>query len=303
MIRAVLLPLDGSPFAEQALPLALTVARQAGACLQVVQVHVPLVYVEKLQVLDNTWDTRLRERERAYLDAVVTRLAGSGGVPTTATLLTGPVAEALAGHAASTGADFILMTTHGRGGLSRFWLGSVTDEMVRRCPIPVVVIRPVEPAAPEEPGGFGRVLIPLDGSELAEEILTPAVTLGRLTQAAYTLLRVVIPPPLAGLNLTGYAAAGLDLPAVEQLTRNARSYLEGVAARLRDQGLRVSTGVAVHPQPAVAILEEARNGGADLIALETHGRRGLTRLMMGSVADKVVRGAARPVLVHRHRSA
>src|SRR5262249_43029544 len=89
----------------------------------------------------------------------------------------------------------------------------------------------------------------------------------------------------------------------QQLRRQAHAYLGQVADRLRGRSLRVTTRVAVAEQPATAILQEAENQGADLIALETHGRGGLSRLFLGSVADKVVRGASVPVLVHRPAAA
>jgi len=84
-----------------------------------------------------------------------------------------------------------------------------------------------------------------------------------------------------------------------QLRAEAQAYLDGVAAPLRGRGLRVETRVVAEEQPALGILREAEAVGADLIAMETHGRHGLSRLLRGSVADKVVRGGVVPVLLHR----
>jgi nucleotide-binding universal stress UspA family protein len=118
-----------------------------------------------------------------------------------------------------------------------------------------------------------RVLVPLDGSALAKEALGPAVALGALMQAEYTLLQVV--------------GSGQDQAA-------ARSSLERVAERLRERSLQVQARVAIYEHPAAAILDEAQAHRIDLIALATHGHGGLKRLVLGSVADKVVRGATRP---------
>jgi len=139
--------------------------------------------------------------------------------------------------------------------------------------------------------------VPLDGSARAEKILESATSLGALWEAEYVLARVVAPVPVAGLDLAGYAPGGLDLPEMERRLQQAHDYLDGVAARLRGRALRVRTSVLVHRHPAVGIHEAAETEGADLIALATRGHGGLKRLLLGSVADKVIRAASTPVLV------
>jgi len=303
MFRSVLVPLDGSRFGEQALPLALTVARRAGARLELVHKHVPPapLHPDGMLAREHALDTTSRAQEQAYLDGVAGRLARAGNITVTSALVEGPTVEALDEHAVGTGADLVVMTTHGRGPLSRFWLGSVADALLRRLPMPVLLVRPGEEEEPDRTAApaLRHVLVPLDGSPHAEEILKPALALGALTGADYTLLRVVEPVPVVGVDLPGYAAAGTDLASLDKLQGDARVYLNGVAARLRGQGLHVQTRVAVNAQAAGAILDEAGRRGQDLIALETHGRGGLARLLLGSVADKVLRGATTPVLVHR----
>jgi nucleotide-binding universal stress UspA family protein len=299
MFHSILVALDGSAFGEQALPLALELARRAGANLQLVHVHDPgadrlLTYY--------ALDPRVKEEERAYLEAVVRRLTAQADVPVDPILLSGPVAETLQEYARATGADLVVMTTHGRGPLSRFWLGSVADRLVRSLPLPLLLVRPQEPLAPlEAPASLRRILILLDGSDLAEQILDPALALGNLMQAEYTLLRVIKPVPVYGLDLTGYAPGALDQSILKQIQEGAQTYLDGVAERLRARSLKVCTRVTVYPQAAAAILDEARAGDSQLIALTTHGRGGLRRLLLGSVADKVVRQATIPVLVQHPR--
>jgi nucleotide-binding universal stress UspA family protein len=309
MYRSLLVPLDGSDFGEHALPLALGLARRLGAALQVVRVYVPPwgVYAELGGHYDETVDRALRERDREYLDAVVKRLATIADIPLSSALLDGPVADMIDRHAAATGADLLVMTTHGRGPLARFWLGSVADALVRQGSIPVLVVRPQE-AAPDlaqEPV-VRRVLIPLDGSALAEQVLEPALALGAATQAEYTLLRVVQPMIPGGHIPASAKVSGLREPLLKQLqalhrqeSTEAQEYLERIAERLRARALTVQTRVVSQERPATAILEDASAHGADLIALATHGRGGLKRLLLGSVADKVLRGGATPVLVYR----
>jgi nucleotide-binding universal stress UspA family protein len=299
MYRSLLLPLDGSALAEHALPWALSIARRAGATLHVALVHVsaPVLYADSLP-LGDVWDTKHLHQERAYLDGVVRRLAAASAVPVTATLLEGPVvADTLSGQATATGADLVVLTSHGRGPLSRFWLGSVADEMMRRAAPPLLLVRPRE-AAPDftaEPV-LRHLLIPLDGSALAEQVLEPAVALGRLMQADYALVRSYGPRVSPGLDPLTYAllAGGSG----ERQEAEARAYLDRVAEQLKNQGLEVRTHVVFGQHPASAILDTAQRLAVDGIALATHGRRGLPRLLLGSVADKVLRGASVPVLVH-----
>jgi nucleotide-binding universal stress UspA family protein len=194
-----------------------------------------------------------------------------------------PVTDALHEHAEAVGCDLVVMTTHGRSLLSRAWLGSVTDSFVRRASMPVLLVRPGEgePARAVEPV-FRHMLIPLDGSALAEQILPFAAALGIPTETTYTLLQVVAPVVL------GYApyahTVGLDERVLDEMRAEARAYLEEIAGRLRAQGAQVRTAVVVG-EPALAILDYAGEHGADLVALSTHGRGGLARLLLGSVAD------------------
>jgi nucleotide-binding universal stress UspA family protein len=160
-------------------------------------------------------------------------------------------------------------------------------------------LHPAEPVPPiEHPPVFRHILIPLDGSELAEQILEPALALGDLTQAAYTLVHVV-----ELFVLPGYAplaqAVHLDAEMTQTVRDERQRYLDDLAQRLRAGGRQVHTRTLLGAQPAVAILDAAQAQGADLIALATHGRTGLARLLIGSVADKVRRGADMPVLLYR----
>jgi nucleotide-binding universal stress UspA family protein len=265
------------------------------------------VYGELGGLYDETTDRVLRERDRAYVDAVVQRLAAVAGISPSSALLDGSVADAISRHAVATGADLLVMTTHGHGPLARFWLGSVADALVRQASVPILLVQPQE-AAPDlarEPV-VRRVLIPLDGSELAEQVLEPALALGAATQAEYTLLRVVKLPILVSYDPGGARVSGISEPLLKQLhdlyhrqETEAHDYLERLAGSWRARSLTVQTRVVSHEQPAAAILDDAQKSTVDLIALATQGRGGLKRLLLGSVADKVVRGAAMPVLVYR----
>jgi nucleotide-binding universal stress UspA family protein len=295
MYHSVMVPLDGSPFGEHALPYALNIARQTGA-----QLHLAHVYIVPPPESGDVVDAELRAHEQAYLESLVPRVQPHSPGPITTIQLDGSIATELHNYALAIKADLVVMTTHGRGAISRFWLGSVADKLVRQLPMPVLLVRPHEPApdfvhAPV----FKQILIPLDGSALAEQILPYALALGRLTQAEYTLLQAI--PPMVRAYGTELYGAGWDDQVLEQARTNARAYLDGVAAPLRAEGLRVRT-VVVDEFPVGAILEYARAQAVDLIALATHGRSGVARWLLGGVADKVVRGATLPVLLYRPQS-
>ncbi len=300
MYRTLLVPLDGSRFGEHALPLAAGIARRAGAALRLARVHPPAPVGEGVAAFATekaAWAVA-----KSYLEEVAGRLGACAGIKPTTCVLDGPVADTLREYAIGQGVDLVVMSTHGRGPFSRFWLGSVADQLAHCLPMPLLLVRPHDaPVDLAREPVLKRLLVGLDGSPLAEEVLGPALALARLTGAAVALLRVVPPPPVYGMDLPPYAAAGAsaDLEILEDLRREADAYLTGVATRLRGEGHAVEARVVVHAHAATALLEEAERAGCDLIALATHGRRGLPRLFLGSVADKVVRGAAVTVLLHR----
>jgi nucleotide-binding universal stress UspA family protein len=128
------------------------------------------------------------------------------------------------------------------------------------------------------------------------------VELARLFDAQITLVRVNQPVTARASGTEGNVGllAGPDSLSelVQHQTTAAQSYLDAMAAKLASEGVRVRTHVVLQQQPADGILEEAETVHADLIAIETHGRRGLARLLWGSVADRVVRGGEVPVLLH-----
>ncbi|HSL71468.1 MAG TPA: universal stress protein, partial [Longimicrobiales bacterium] len=207
--------------------------------------------------------------------------------------------SALEAYVREAGIELIVMTTHGRGGLSRAWLGSVADSLVRSINVPVLLFRPRgDDAAEARAFRLRHILIPVDGSDLSEHVIDHAIWLGRLTGARYTLMQVVAPP--FGVPATDVIpVAPLAPQDVESLRSLATAYLEQVANRLRGDGLQVDTVVVVQTQSAPGILEEALQCGADLIAMATHGRGGWQRVALGSVADKVLRGTSVPLLILR----
>ncbi len=296
MYANVLLPVDGSSFSEQAIPYAAAIARRAGARLHVVLVHTPLArHAADIAAtpLFESWEHRFREREASYLEDLVSRL-GAGGVDAVAVKSEGDVAQRLIQRAKSE-ADLLVMATHGRGGLERAWLGSVADEVVHHVRLPVLLV----PAQAEESGredpSLDDVLVATDGSEAAAAATREAAQIARLFGGRLTLLRVVSVP--AGLSSPYIPhAAQLDRETTERRQEEVQRFLDGAAEQLAD-GLDVRTHATLGYHPARGILDAISELDCDLVALGTHRRTRLARIVLGSVADKVVRASPVPVLV------
>lgn len=278
--RMILVPVDGSTTAEAALPLAVAIGKKMGA-------EVRLALVREASSFD----------AQAYMDNtaewVRERLAG-GYAAVSAVILEGDATSALCVEAEA--ADFVVMSTHGHGGFERMWLGSVTDRLLRRASASVIVVKPGwERAVSYE--SIEKIVVPLDGSDLAERAAASAVALAGLFGASVTLFRVVSPAGIASVSLhdTPSTAAGL----LKALKNEARRYLESVRKGLTDLSCTIDVAVGVERSPASGILHFVRERRAGMIVMTAQTRRHLSRVFLGSVTDKVVRGSPVPVLVVR----
>ncbi|HEU5171076.1 MAG TPA: universal stress protein [Gemmatimonadales bacterium] len=296
-LRELMLPLDGSALAEQALPVAERLARRAGAVLHLVSVHTPLSPLVLASAGAET--TRLADREalqwlRDYLDAKTDALRGTGGLEVRSALLEGTPATALAQYAGAKEIGLTILTTHGHGGLSRLWLGSVADRLLCEGARPVLALHP---QAQPQPMEFHRVLVGVDGEPHSQAVLEAGVTLGSsLGVERYTLVQVIQPPFSSLTGMTG-PRRYIGPTWMERRRAEVDQELDRLAEPYRTRGVLVSSLVVVAAAVAGQLIELARSTGTDLVAIGTHGARGIERLILGSVADKVVRGASQPVLV------
>ncbi len=279
MLRRILVPLDGSPFGESSLPFALELARRGSGSIELVHVR------------PASGDSAPDADGAARLRQLAGRIEAETGVETCSVLLTGDVVTELERRATES-ADLIAMATHGRTGPSRAWLGSLAEALVSRAGVPLLLIRPPE----EGQAGLGasavdHLLIPLDGSAFAEQVLPLAQAVLALGSDARATLLVSVSAEDAASKFAG--PAPYDVRAERD---RAEAYLERVLGRMA-----VPTGrrIIVSDSVARAILQVAAEDDVDLIAMATHGRSGLTRLLLGSVADKVLRGTHKPVLLLR----
>jgi nucleotide-binding universal stress UspA family protein len=292
--RAVLVPLDGSPESEQAIPVGEAVARRAGARLDFAMVLQPpsaLALSSELPAAAAEVEREARAQATDYLEGKAEAARGAFGLAVTAALLDGPAAGALADYVRTRGIGLVVMTTHGRGGLSRWWLGSVADRLVRRTPAPVLLLHPRESP---QPTAFRRILVALDG-EGDEAVLEPALALGSLGRGASYILIRVVPPATPVVGALPAYSTHLGTWAKRQ-DIEARNHLARLSATLRARGVEVSTEVVPADRVAETLLDTARARSVDLVAVGTHGAGPAERLILGSVADKVIRGAEQPVL-------
>ena len=298
MFRSILVPLDGSPLAEHALPFALSIAAKTGATVHVALVHVPDAYGEYAPPHSNDLDLEAKAREQAYLNALRGRLASAFKGAVQVHHLEGIVQETLVEEITERKVDLVVMNAHGWGYTSRALLGSVSDYLMRHLDIPLLLMHSEVPMTElNRPISFRRILVPLDGSDLAETVLGPAQMLGELWKAEFRLVRAVSPPHHY-LGSIGEDPHGPHQGIVDKTMHRLGGELEKVALEMRRKSPVVETHVRVNRKVAAAILDEATTAGCDLIAISTHARGGLPRLLLGSVADKVVRGAHTPVLVY-----
>jgi nucleotide-binding universal stress UspA family protein len=281
----IMVPLDGSAFAEAALPLAYDLARRHGSDVHLVRVHQPPLPVKRSGG-DPAFDLDLEREGRWYLDVLLGRIEAHERARSVTAHPHGPVVESLSRYIADHGIDLVVMTTHARGGLSRAWLGSVADGLVRQAAAPVLLLRPGRQGLPLAGAGpvFRRILLPVDGGAAQERMAEYAIAAAGTAGVAYTLLRVVT---------EGALSTRRALP--RRATVQATVELE--AERLRAHGVRVQPQVVVNDDPADAILRHAAEHDIDLIAMATRSRGGMERLLLGSVADRVVRQAGIPVLL------
>jgi nucleotide-binding universal stress UspA family protein len=301
-----MVPLDGTRFAEAALPAAMYLARRDGLSLHLVSVWQPLVGLFDSSGWIEQTDHERQSLRQIYIARVSRQVEAASGRPVSAQYLEGRPGEVLPPLPAQHGVDLVVMATHGYGPIARVSLGSVADQMVRKGTAPVFLVRPDEepsevPLKPAAP--FRRIVVPLDGSEMAEKALQRSVLRGFGEPVDIKLLRVIsFPSPL--FVPEGGVAIELDDRIVRDEVEAAEAYLRRVAGRLGSWSCAVTVDVRTAVSPWAGIADFAAANGCDLIAMSTHGRGGAARLLLGSVADRVVRGSTVPVLLfHPERSA
>jgi nucleotide-binding universal stress UspA family protein len=278
LFERILVPLDGSETAEAALAYVALLPSE----------RVRLLAVESDRANLTAVCTTARDC-RTYLEAVAAPLREQGRDVDTLVAFGNPAEQILALAAA---ADLVVLGSHGHGGVKRFVLGSVADEVARHAPVPVMVVRggAVLPPAVQ----FTRIVVPLDGSDLAEQAVPVAAAVAADLGVPVHLMRVLDVDALRATVQAGIHAAAAYLRSQEEIQRYAEEYLAEQVQQLRNRDL-TATAEVLTGSPAVTLLDAIRPD--DLVVMTTHGRGGVRRWLLGSVADKLVRAAAAPVLL------
>lgn len=292
MIGKILVPLDGSEAAESVLPYVERIAVATNASVLL------LAAVDR----PRDWGTYTagdlkgeRHEAESYLREVQARLTSATDNDVEAEVVTSPPAEAILAAADKTHPNLIAMTTHGRSGVSRWVLGSVATKVLHATHTPMLVVRPPSEGKQGESPDLTKVLVPHDGSELSAAVLPFAVDLAKPLGASIVLFHSVVEP---FLTYPGAETMAPDPRAFEELKSSARDFLTSAANDLAAKGVKADTVVSVG-NATDGIVWAADRENAGLIVMSTHGRSGVGRWVMGSVADAVVRRTSLPVVIVR----
>jgi nucleotide-binding universal stress UspA family protein len=299
MYTRILVPLDGSKAAEKVLPYARFLGSKSKlpvellAVVDVVEIGLH-VTPEKAHLLTSIIESTIQRSEQ-YLRKIAETFSDA---EVTCTVVKGVAPEVIIDKAAQDKGTLISMASHGRSGLDRWLLGSVTEKVLRGASNPVLVYRA---AGEEKPDGYAylrTITVPLDGSELAETVLPPVTELAKKLEAEVILFRAYHIPYTAVVPAEGYYPP-IDYELIESFREEALSYLEKKAETIKQMGVTNVKCLAKEGFAADQIIALARETPDNLIAMCTHGRSGIKRWVLGSVTETVVRHSDDPVLVIR----
>lgn len=297
--RRIVLPLDGSPVAERAIPYAETLAQLTGAPLHLVRVIDPMhpgsalgsmLAVDALSL--EVWLEGERSAAREYLERLQSDLQARQHQVTVDCVEGSTVNSVLATIQPG---DLLVMATHGRGGPARWFMGSTAEGVLRHTTVPVFLVRADE-SVPSRLT-LRRIVVPLDGSEAAEQALPMARNLANLMHVPVHLVTVMDVSGIVALDLAVVAISADRLAEdLIVLSTEAEDRLAHACEQLGETGITATTDV-LHGNPGLAITNATEPG--DLIVMTTHGRTGPARWLLGSVAETVVRRSTVPVLLMR----
>jgi nucleotide-binding universal stress UspA family protein len=297
MYKKILVPLDGSATAEAVLPYAQALAagfKTTVELLSVIDIGAMTTHLspDKIRHLDGIIATE--ERKCAtYLEDVAKKFSHS---PTECRIVRGTPAEIILETTSQERDALIAMATHGRSGAKRWLLGSVAEKVLRGTTNPLFLVRAA--AAKTSPQQIvNSIVVPLDGSQLAEKILPTVCGWARALDVEVTLIRAFEFPAAA------YYSSETFIPDYDEMREEARKeaadYLRVKEDSLVREGVRTVSILTTEGPAAEEIIRHAQTVPGALIAMSTHGRSGVQRWLLGSVTEKVVRHADDPVLVVR----
>lgn len=300
MFRKILVPLDGSRLAQSALPYALALADATHAAVTLLAVIPP---AGELREYDLRYDAAMETSAFADADAALDTFAQPfrrADRHLDTHVAVGDPADEILRHVDQVRSDCIAMATHGSGGILHWAFGSVARKVLTAATVPMLIVRPgAEPAHPERPATIRRILVPLDGSARAEQVLPLVAALAPPLGASVTLARVLHTPGSGdAFTYTPAMTQAYFDRTVREWRAATRRYLDRVGDRLAQVGIPVET-LLREGHAANTLVDLLANGGYDLVAMTTHGRAGMKRWVLGSVAERLVESSHTPVLLIR----
>lgn len=299
MYSRILVPLDGSKLSESVLPYSRALAKALRVpveLLRAVDPDVVSTFVNPaegrfLDVMEST----MKRDSAEYLESV------AGSFPDPSAVTCSPEidtpADAIMTRAAADSHALIAMATHGRSEVGRWFLGSITHKVLLTTTNPLLLVRPSEKVETLGVASVKKMIVPLDGSTLAERVLPHVDALAKAMNLDVILLRAYALPAATYYASEAYVPDWATL--TEQASESAQQYLDQVRRRLQETGLSSVSTLVMEGDAAKNIIEIAHESEHSLVALCSHGRSGMARLILGSVADRVVRQSRDPVLVIR----
>ena len=318
MFQRILVPLDGSPGAERAIPVAASLVHQTSGSLVFLHIVAPTAALQSVAALPDREASRTEAMERvmadaaSYLATIPVRYAKDlEGLLTEMDIAFGTASPTLHSAARQERADLIVLCRHHEVGLGQWGLESITQQVMRHSPVPLLILNEHEQNMPILDGRHPlRIVVPLDGSLFAETALEPALQMLSYCSAASPceLALVYVVDLFAGEG-TGDEETHRSRYVTMQALQSAESYLQAVAAHLskrsdcRPQSVHITCKVTSGVDIASTLLHQIhRTKGSDqdvlpsLIAMATHGREGMLRLAMGSVAERLLNATTAPLL-------
>ena len=287
MYSKILVPLDGSNLAEQILPYVRLLAEAFHVRIELLRVNHPDIIAAFAPPLEGS----------DYLKTVA-QLHFPISLRVKCSVEMGKPAELIVERAAVDRGAIIAMATHGMTGMKRWLLGSVANKIVRMAANPVLLVRPSEKGNPPRPIKFKTLLVPLDGSALAEKVFPHVIALAKTLDLEVDLVRVYSIPVE-----TYTVGDGLYMDVLSQeretIRKEAVEYLDGKTQGLQAEGLGRVVPIALEGDAAGELIDLATKTPDCLIAMSTHGRSGIHRWFLGSVTEKVIQHSSAPVLVIR----
>jgi len=281
----LLVPLDGSELAERALPYVETLARKLNSEAILLTACAPAESSEK--------------PFRAYLEKRVGELA-SLGVKASSVCIRGDAAKEILDFVERTDISLVIISTHGKTGHGVWAMGNIANKVLQRLHVPVLLIRPTELETVTEEREMRKIVVPLDGSQLAEHIIPYAKGLAKAMDSEVILLQVIEPVSTFHFEISPetFDWTKYEKDHLAQAERKAKEYLGRNERDLRSDGVKVSSALA-QGKAADSILKYADDNSVSVIALATHGFSGVAKWVYGSVASKIIMSSSKPVLLVR----